>query len=509
MITTLLSALGFSQAVIPENYVSVVTYGATGDGTTDDRASIMSAISAAVSGGIPGVYFPTPSVAYQVGDSIDIEGISNLVLFGDGPTSYIRCKVYSSYPTTIPATGGVITIGDATASDNIGLIGLRIDAQGSSQPVDPADTDGEFNTVSLRECSYITIKDCVLEDGARDTLYLSGKASTASASDLHHIWIQDSVIEGSANRRAFSIVDSAENVFADNIFIDGNSNGVGLGFEPSTDKRRCNRIFMTDFVIDGGTSNITMTSTAEGNVPEDIVLTNFICKSSTGLGLNLGSFKRVTLQNFDILNSGSNAIETGTSSAKSEDLRMHNVRIYDPTTRGIWLRALNRGTLSDVHVYDAGSVGIHISSSSSTNFSQNINCTNVSTVDGASNGWLVDGYATRVFLANARIENNNSDGLMISYPESDDFIVEVRGGYVADNNGSGIRTNFPASFDGKVLISEFVSTNTSSGKTQNYGVELDSDADYVRLLGNDIRGNNTGSMVGNVGTNGVDSNNIK
>lgn len=503
------TAGGFPLVKENDLCINVQDYGATGDGTTDDQPYIALAIAAAIATNVKRVYFPTPTVAYQVENTIGIEGKSGLTLFGDGYSSYIRAKVFSSYPTPITATQGVITIGNTSASDNITLRGLRISAQGDSQPVDPGDTDGEFNTLSLRECSYITIDNCTIEEGARDTIYMAGKAAAGVAtSDLHHIQLSNLHITGSANRRALSVVDAVEDLVGNNIIIEGTSAGTSLGFEPGSGKRKCNRIHFSNVIINGGTSNILFTSTADNNVPEDISLVNFHCRGATGDALNMGAFKRVSLTNFEVVSPGGDGIETGTVSARTEDLRVNNLRLESPTGRGIWLRALNRGSFKDVHITTATSVGIQISSVSSTNYSRNINLNNFTVEGGSSNGMLIDEYATNIFINNARVEDNNSDGLMISSPQSSAFVAEVRGGYFADNNGSGIRTNYPASFAGKTLIEGVVSTNTASGNTQAYGVELDADADYVRLLGCDLRGNNSGAKSGTVGANGVDANNI-
>lgn len=481
---------------------NVLDFGAIGDGVADDTAAIQAAIDSVATGGT--VYFP--SGVYEVSSSILLDGVDGVCLRGDGFASHIRAKVFNSYPTPIQATQGVITIGGTTASSNIIIENLKIDAQGGSQPVDPGDPDGEFNTLSLRSCSYITMKNVYLAEGARDTLYLAGKAATGAASDIHHLYFEDLVVEGSANRRAFSFVDACEDVVVNNVIIEGNSNGTALAFEPGSGKRKVNRITINNVLINGGTSSVLMT--AVNDPPEDIQISNLICRGSTGAAINLSRYKRVQFSNVNIISSGGSGLETGTVSASCQDLFLNNILVQDSAARGIWLRSAHNVYGNGITIRSAASASFHISGASASEFSKNVNVTNVDVIDGTSNGILMDSYCTQIALTNIRVVNNGSDGVMFSSPLNTAFEAILNGGYVADNNGSGVRSNFPAAFSGAVLIQGIRSTNTPSGNTQAYGVELDADADYVRLLGCDLRGNGTGSITGSVGANGINANNI-
>ncbi len=487
--------------------INVRSYGAVGDGVADDFQAFVDAIAQAKLDGGLAVY--APAGIYEVSDSIFIDGCSGFKLFGDGPdATIIRAKVFASAPTTIEATEGVITIGRDSASDHVVLADLTIDAQGALQPVDDGDPDGEFHTLSLRVCSYVWLQNLRLLDGARDTLYLAGQALVSTASDLHHLFLSDLHIGGSANRRAFSVVEGVEDLVANNIFIDGNTNGSALAFEPGGGQRKCNRILMSNFVIDGGTSNVVMTSTELANTPEDIVLSNFYCRDASLDGMSLGAFKRLTLHNIELENPGGDGIETSTLSARSEDLQMQNVRINGAAGRGLWCRTVNRGTFDNVRVFSPTGVGIQVSSSGA-DFARNLRFINCITNDGSSNGFLIDALANKIDVINHHSENNTSAGLQINTTGiTTDDMVRVMGGYFADNVSAGIKTTLASSFAGRIIIDGAHCTNTGSGGTQTHGIDMDSDTDYVRLVNCDLRGNSTGAVTGNVGNNGFAKNNI-
>jgi hypothetical protein len=63
--------------------VSVMDFGAVGDGVTDDRVAIQAALNASKS-----VYFPTPSVSYYISNSVSPQ--SNTLIYGDGFSSHVQ-----------------------------------------------------------------------------------------------------------------------------------------------------------------------------------------------------------------------------------------------------------------------------------------------------------------------------------------------------------------------------------------------------------------------------------
>jgi parallel beta-helix repeat protein len=88
------------QAKLRES-VSVKDFGATGNGTTDDRAAIQAALNASLS-----VYFPTPSVSYYISDSVTPQG--NALVYGDGLSTHIQVPDGTVNCFYVNGTSGVI-----------------------------------------------------------------------------------------------------------------------------------------------------------------------------------------------------------------------------------------------------------------------------------------------------------------------------------------------------------------------------------------------------------------
>jgi pectate lyase-like protein len=84
------------QNLVNLNIFNVKDFGATGDGLTDDLASINAAITACVAAGGGGVYFPATANYYRVvataGNTnlISLQNVQDITLFGDGYASKLK-----------------------------------------------------------------------------------------------------------------------------------------------------------------------------------------------------------------------------------------------------------------------------------------------------------------------------------------------------------------------------------------------------------------------------------
>jgi len=82
-------------------YVSVMDFGAVGDGTTDDRAAIQAALNASTN-----VYFPVPSVSYYMSDSVSPQ--NNTTIFGSGNSTHLQVKDGSVNCFYLSGVSGVV-----------------------------------------------------------------------------------------------------------------------------------------------------------------------------------------------------------------------------------------------------------------------------------------------------------------------------------------------------------------------------------------------------------------
>jgi len=122
-----------------QDTISVKDFGATGDGSTDDRAAIQAALD---QGSLTGVSVYLPAGTYQVENTINIK--SNNHFFGAGEKSIIRMKSTVGRETTLVRTGSRdnkiknVIIEHMTLDFNK----ARHTVTGGTKPTDPRINDG-------------------------------------------------------------------------------------------------------------------------------------------------------------------------------------------------------------------------------------------------------------------------------------------------------------------------------------------------------------------------------
>lgn len=105
-------------------WLSVKDFGATGDGTTDDTASVQAAIDACATNGGGVVWFPKGTYACT---QLAINNQDNVQLVGCGPASTIKWLWNAA-----TAAGSLLTI--SAGSDRTHVEGLKFDGSGLTNP---------------------------------------------------------------------------------------------------------------------------------------------------------------------------------------------------------------------------------------------------------------------------------------------------------------------------------------------------------------------------------------
>lgn len=158
--TTVVAATGILRGII-----NVLDYGAKGDGSTDDRASIQAAIAAAGTSGVSGrgvdVYFP-PGV-YAIGATLTMP-YNNVMLIGHGWQSTI---IYATFTTT-----DVLQIGDGTSKGGCGI--REISVWGNAART----TGAQINVNAMNDCriEQFVINNCfqgILVQGASIKVWIT------------------------------------------------------------------------------------------------------------------------------------------------------------------------------------------------------------------------------------------------------------------------------------------------------------------------------------------------
>lgn len=184
--------------------VSVLDFGAVGDGVTNDTV----AIQAALNSGAKSIYFPTPNVSYFCGTLIIPAGV---LLYGDGYGSVITQGVAPS------SSQGLFYVNSGSSSTqvsdiqiyNLGLVGKSV-ASGLSQFV---------HLISFNGVNDVAISGCYIAGFQGDGIYLGSGDISGEERHNTNINILNNLIDGlnNENRNGTSIIDGT------NILIDGNT----------------------------------------------------------------------------------------------------------------------------------------------------------------------------------------------------------------------------------------------------------------------------------------------
>lgn len=192
----------------------VTSYGATGNGTTDDRAAIQSAIDAASAAGGGVVFFPKGT--YRITGSLEVSG-NNVQLEGTGKASVIFLST---------AGGTVIHISNATNFRNTThnkVVNLTID-----RAVAPSATSAG---IWVERARFTTLQGVTVFN-AGDGIAVGPKSTTPDIVN-QHTYILDSYVMRSGSRLATSTFPNAGIIFysgADynvhNTFVEPSNRGI-------------------------------------------------------------------------------------------------------------------------------------------------------------------------------------------------------------------------------------------------------------------------------------------
>ena len=362
-------AKAYSVGNKPNEFVSVVDYGAVGDGVTDDTAAIQAAEAAAFASGSV-LHFPKATYVINSAGSITIR----VSVDGDGST--IDNTTPTEQSDIILSTLSVAPVATTTIK-NIHLIGnglhggMCISSSAKKVYVSNVST---YNTIFHGIASYgnsnIYIDKCHVEkiayksDGssAADGFYLNSAKNSSitncTAVDFRRIGF---VIEG-------SVSDKSEKIRIDNCHSENGNNcddsptefNAGFWFE-NTNDITVNNVVCKDIASGVGQTSgrvVGLVLSAIGSDTESShVLSNFIldnssdieisgdanntCLISNGVvknytrGLSVGPIKGAQIENVDFINGtytlGSYGAIVVTGGATLEYLNIHNVTETNPT----------------------------------------------------------------------------------------------------------------------------------------------------------------------------------
>jgi parallel beta-helix repeat protein len=153
--STLTSAGGGGSGA---NVFSVVDYGATGNGSTDDRAAIQAAVDAANTAGGGVVYFPIGSYAVTSG-TVTVSSTAGITLRGAGIGSVIK--------STVSTQGAKVTI----TGTNVGVEMLKFDGGYTSGA-----HSGDFGLINITDGKKVRIRLCTFVNSLDRAIRIRGAA---------------------------------------------------------------------------------------------------------------------------------------------------------------------------------------------------------------------------------------------------------------------------------------------------------------------------------------------
>jgi len=160
-----------SYSMIDSAPVSVLDFGAVGDGSTDDGPAVQLAINAVASAGRGTIVFP-PGKSYFLDTQINV--CDNLVVMGYGARiiagrswAHIDAPLFKNFT----ASQMSISPGTITATENVSFYGLEFNGQdtGGASGVPNVDMHGLFICMGNRTdvnsgVNGFTVQDCYLHD---------------------------------------------------------------------------------------------------------------------------------------------------------------------------------------------------------------------------------------------------------------------------------------------------------------------------------------------------------
>jgi len=172
------------------DFPSVLNWGATGDGVTDDRAAFQNAIDNCAGNLL------VPPGTYMLSDYLEVP--SNITIIGIGQPC-LKLMAYRPFrtnltPPTEPDFNAVITNADReNGNHHIRLVGLKLDGNGDSQyqtdpgpPPNPA-RGANLAVVLFNYVSFFEIVDCELTGGVSECFYALGGSSDPDFGTTHGI----------------------------------------------------------------------------------------------------------------------------------------------------------------------------------------------------------------------------------------------------------------------------------------------------------------------------------
>jgi Pectate lyase superfamily protein/Right handed beta helix region len=502
-VVTLARSQPAAAASMLTGYFDVKDYGATGNGSTDDKQKIQDAITAADNAGGGVVWFPPGT--YMVSGRIQCK--TGVWLRGAGSKSVIKATNTSNEQTVFGFGVNDVTISDLVIDGNrtgrTGITTLHGNVRFDGTSDSTQSQNIHVHDCEIREslgigCTFINVKDASVMDC---WVHGCGKPGTADLGDgidcfynCENIRYQGNLIEDTT--------DDAIGLNAEGIEQDGSRHGsthalrrvtiVGNVVAPGTEANSCFAASgAKQVVVDGnvffqGQGTCVSVRNFFDTPGEDVTITNNVVIDG---GVGGSAFSPA----ISLIGAASGTVLDDWGSAGCNRIVISDNVIKNPRWTGISLTALGAttngppaaqlpGTLNDVHItgnvvcFDpSGTPGVTIDSGARAIASNGV---------GADvNSVVIGGNTSRNARAQAILVTNRHNNAVIC------------GNTVLDSGFPGqtppaIRVDSTGVKNVQIANNRCTDTR-ATGKTQSKGLELDALKGSVQIVGNDFSGNAT------------------
>jgi hypothetical protein len=431
-----------TATIVPRpSVVNVRDYGATGDGTTDDRPAIVSAISALDAAG--GGTLLLPKGTYAISDTVQLVSNMRLVGVGRGATTIKPSASWGGW-AMVQDPGGSIT--------NTEVSGITFDA---------ANQVAESLRFIVAGTKNITVRDCEFKN-------LPSSAAGLVLNLCSNVHIENNIFTGlgSATQRALLMFNSASHITViGNMFTGFN---MSIGIDNFTAPCHNISIFGNRFKNIGGYGirmNEASYVTVSGNEFESTFYVGGTEDGSMAVSAQSGS-TAITISDNISKNSGEISVYDSFDAAVTGNVLIGTIaagiEINDNQNANTSSDGI-RVSVTGNHITNAGGAGVFASGSDI------LIQGNTMRGSGGSGIKIAEGGERYMLIGNS-ISNSGESGIT-----------------VANNGDAGAIT--------ASLIADNICYDDQGVKTQEYGLIIfNSITDEIRIIDNDFTGNLTGAV---------------
>ena len=412
----------------------VTLYGATGDGTTDDRAAVQSALTAANASAAGGgtVFFPAGT--YALASAISLT--SNIKLLLDHKAKLFLKNSSDSH---------VISI--ASGASRVAVVGGEIDGNKGNN------AGGHGITVGASGATFVTVQDCYIHDCDQDGVRFTGTL-------CEHVVVSGCSFD--ANGTAGLTSDSTIQHFSwvNNTARDNGTHGIGL---IGIGKHGT----ISGNVSEG--SGIADNFTGYNASNDHLTVTGNVSRGGANHGIHFGGSNLVIADNVvDVPAQSGIVVRIDGSTAVVNVVVSGNVIDSPVAGVGIWCDKMTEFSITGNTVVGSASHGIWLAENNTDGTVSGNTCKG-----NAANGIrLEDTDRVAVTGNNAR---SNAGGIVLS--DCDDCVVS--GNVITGNTSNGVG------------LAGSLRTVVTSNKVRSNAVAMEETgtSDYSYIADNDVRGN--------------------